>query len=488
MSVKIVYKDIAVGADEDAQVSSTNAADFSNLQLLPFGVEPKPVATLEVDQWSLDGTRKTRESQTLGFWSTTLSGEDGKFTSPPSIKVIFDEQYTSLGVTLRFDTSTGDYCDMVTVVWMKADTVLDTKTFYPDNASYFCENTVVAYDSVEFTFHSTNVPYRFAKVTQILFGVERTFDLDELRNVKATQEVNVTSSEVAINTLDFTLDSRSNVEYMFQLKQPVLAYNGQLLIGTYYISSSSRSAQNLYSVSCEDAIGVLDEETIPAAMYTGYSVKTALEEVIGGHFPLELDDEYITSTLNGYIPSCTRREALQQVAFSLMAIVDTSGTNSIRVFKPNLNDPKEIPTSRIYTGGSVETDAIVTAVKVTAHSYATSGSGDDTVEVNGTKYYHNTQVITINNPDVTATDKQNVIEVTDATLVNMENVQQVAQYLYDYYMRRNRQSIKIVVDQERPGDYVKTTSPWMTNITGHITRMDLTLSGIAAADCEVIGE
>jgi hypothetical protein len=54
-------------------------------------------------------------------------------------------------------------------------------------------------------------------------------------------------------------------------------------------------------------------------------------------------------------------------------------------------------------------------------------------------------------------------------------------------MRRQTHSVRIVMDGETPGDYVKTTTPWGSTITGTITSMGILLSGIAAAECEIVG-
>ena len=60
-------------------------------------------------------------------------------------------------------------------------------------------------------------------------------------------------------------------------------------------------------------------------------------------------------------------------------------------------------------------------------------------------------------------------------------------YTYDYYMRRQTHSVQIVMDKELPGDYVDTTTPWDDHITGTITSMTIKLSGIAAAECDIVG-
>ena len=59
------------------------------------------------------------------------------------------------------------------------------------------------------------------------------FERQELRSVEATEELNIISDELAINTLDFTLDSMEDIDFIFQEKQPVYAYNGKTKIGTF---------------------------------------------------------------------------------------------------------------------------------------------------------------------------------------------------------------------------------------------------------------
>lgn len=486
MSVKIVYEDIAVGAQEDAAVTTTEAQAGSNPANLPAGVDAAPITTLELNGWSLGGGRQFKRNQPLGFWSTQMSGEDGTFADPPQINVDFDQQYTSLGISLRFDTATGDYCSALTIRWYQGDELLAEADFHPNGPEYFCEHTVMAYDRVEIELNATHLPYRYAKLTRILFGIVRTFLRDELRSVKATEQVDLISAEAAVNTLDFQLDSQSDIDYMFQLRQPVYAYNGEVLVGVFYISDSSRKGGHLYDLSCVDAIGVLDDDTMHAAVYTNKPARDLLEEVLDGKFELELDPALEVETVTGYLPDCTRREALHQTAFALRAIVDTSGTRAVRVYRLPDDDPEEIPPERIYDGGSVDTSAIVTAVSVTAHSYSRTGSGNDTVEVGGVTWYHTAAVTTITNPNVTASDKQNVKEIKDATLVNPGNVAAVAQAAYDYYMHRRTQRAKIVMTAEKPGSHVTTSTPWGDPVTGHISSMNITLSGIAAADCEVV--
>ena len=51
----ILYKDIAPGAAEDAEMSAQYADAASNLSVLPFGSETDKLAVLELNVWGLDG-------------------------------------------------------------------------------------------------------------------------------------------------------------------------------------------------------------------------------------------------------------------------------------------------------------------------------------------------------------------------------------------------------------------------------------------------
>lgn len=486
MSVRVIYEDVAVGAAEAASTAGTAAQPFSDLSLLPYGTEPVIVATNELNQWTLDGSRPILTTERAAFWSSAPSKADCTFDANPTLTITLDGTFASSGIYLYFDGGTGDYCSALTMTWYNGETTVASQDFTPDGQKYFCAKPVTGYNKLVIELKKTSLPYRYAKLRQIFFGIVREFEREDLRSVNVTEGVSVISDDVEINTLDFTLDNSDDIDFIFQEKQPVSAYDGAKLIGVFYIKSSSRSSERLYDVSCQDALGILDDEPFAAAVYSSKNAKELIASILGAHFTLDFDAALESETVTGYIPDCTKREALQQIVFALRATIDTSASRGVRVRRLTAASPVTVPLERTYTGGSVETAAVVTEIRVTAHNYSTSGSGES-VEVGGTTYYHTTSVTSKANPNATTQTKPNVIEVRDATLVNSDNVAAVAQHVFDYYMRRQTHSVKIVMDKEAPGDYVQTTTPWGTKITGTITSMDIRLSGIAAAECKIIG-
>lgn len=481
----LLYKDVAPGASEDAAIQTADATEFSVPADLTAGISPGPVLTCEHNHWLLNGTFGFLETEPVAFWSTEMSGEDGTFANPPVITITFDQQYSSVGITLVFDSATGDYCTSVNIKWYQDASLKAEKDFSPDAATYFCQQRAESYNKIVITLNSTNLPGRRAKLEHIIFGIYRYFPMAEIRSASIVEETNLISSELPVSTLKWTLDSRENVDFMFQLKQPVEVRNDDNLIGVFYIDSSARLSTSVYDIECNDAVGVLDETPFPGGAYlAGVSAKALLSEIVGEDFPIVYDADVQDTTLMGILLSGSKRTAIQQVLFAWGVCLSTDGRDSLRVFHlPDLS--KSVEKNRVYPGVSVKTSAVVTKVSVTAHAYAQDENGS--VEIDGIKYSDTTTVYSISNPDVTATDKQNVIEVTDATMVSPGMGQAVAQRVYDYYQKRNTNTAKIVWSGERLGDLLTLPNAWDGANTGNVSRLEIRLSNTVAATCETIG-
>ena len=481
----VTYKDVAVGAQEDAAFAAVGATNESAIAKLAKGVSPGKIITLEHDRWALDGTfDKFYEQSEIAFWSSEISGADGTFDADPVITVTFDQQYSSMGISFVFDDATSEYVSLLNIKWYQGDTLKADEDFTPDNARYFCSKRVESYDKIVITLQKTMPAMRRAKIDRIIFGVERVFGMTELRKASITNEMDENSVELPISTFAWTLDSAQDVDYLFQLKQPVEVWNSDNLLGVYYINASSRVAKRVYDIDCHDALGVLSESQFGGGAYlSGVSAK-ALLETICAPFVVEYAAGVTDKTLKGIVEAQSKRDAIQQVIFAWGVCLATDGGSKLRVF--NLPDAaKVIPKNRTFVGASVETASIVTAVKVTAHTYAADSNGS--VQIGGASYNDTETVYTVNDPNVTATDRQNVVEITGATLVSTDIGQTTAQRVYNYYQKRDTVLAKIVYAGERLGEKISVYTPWGSLVSGHLKKMEITLSNTVAYKAEVIG-
>lgn len=484
MSVKIIYKDFALGADRDATMSASGQMSGSAIALLPFGDNNQTnYTTLEHNIWALNGKKKIYDDRSFAFWSDQLSGADGYFSEPPEITAQMENQYNSLGIYLDFGEINA--CSEVELIWYQGEEMLSQMTFYPTSAQYFCENRVEAYNKVTLRLLRTAHPLRRARLNGFYFGVTRVFRRDELRSVRATQQIDLISKTIPENVLDWRLNSAKTVDYLFQRKQPVEAYDGSTFIGAFYIKNSSRKSVRVYDISCTDAVGVLDEEQFPDAAYTEKNALELAQEICSG-FTVEMEEALQSKAVTGLLSKKTKRQALQQLCFAIGAVADTAGTDGIKIFVPPSSNAEKIPESRVRVGGSLKKSDLVTAVKLTEHNYSTSGSGAYT-EVDGVKYYDTMTVHVLENPDATTADKQNVISITDATLISSANVAEILQRVFDFYMLRNIHNVSFRLEGEQMGDYITTPTNWGDMVTGNLTRATIVLSGIAVAAAEVTG-
>ncbi len=243
---KILYKDIGPGSDEDAAVTSSSHLPASDIALLPFGGTSIRSLTLEPNRWVLDGTFQFAEDQKIAFWSSELSGDDKTFTAVPAITVNFDKQYSSVGVSLIFDPACGEYCTLVNIKWYQGDTLKADVDFEPDAPTYFCGRRVEAYNKIVIELKKTSIPHRRARLNQIIFGIHREFDMTEIRSASIINETSLSGLELPISTMNLDIESKSDIDFMFQLKQPLEVYNNENLIGVYYIDGSRRNGKSYY--------------------------------------------------------------------------------------------------------------------------------------------------------------------------------------------------------------------------------------------------
>lgn len=493
--VAIRYGDVAPEAKENF-VPTASESEFSTLaQLQQYNVNfPNYANPCELYQTVLDGTAEafpsSPEIANFGLLSEQLSNDDGSFNEPIVLTFTAKAQYSSQGLTLTFDKYNNIFAKRLNIKWYRQDELIADEDFYPDNAFYFCHKKVDLYNKVVITFYSLNMPKNRLKLTAIDYGYGTIFYGNELRSTKLIQEIDPISSQISINTADFTLDSKSDIEYSFQQKQPLSVYFNGELKATVFVKSSKRKAKRLWQVQSEDYIGLLDSVYFEGGIYTNKNAVELIVEIFTkAKIPYTIDDAFVDEVVTGYIPYSTCRQALMQVAFAIQAVVDTSNSDVVKIFALDDDIKQTITLNRIKQGQSFDDEDTVTAVEVTAHAYApinetieaykavNSGTGDSVMVtfteplhslsivngdiiksgatfaiinanegciLSGKKYEHTTQSKRIDNPLVSASDLERVIAIEKATLVSAKNLDKVLAKCYNYLIRTSTTNLSII--------------------------------------------
>jgi hypothetical protein len=494
--VSIYYGAIAPNAKENFIASSSEKESFVDLSEfnqsgLVYGNYKNPC---ELNSFVLDGScevvPKDTSSVDLGLWSVQISQEDGYFPSPVVVEFNANSFYSSQGITLTFDEDGFVFAKSLKIGWYNNESLIAEEYFSPDSPRFLCIKDVSNYNRLVITFYSINMPFTRLRFHSIEYGYGRTFSGGELQNVSLIQEIDPISSEIAINTCDFTINSQQDIELIFQEKQPLSVYFDGKLIASTFINDSTRKSKNVYTVQSEDYIGVLEDIPFHGGIYKKANAADLLEEIFTtAKVPYFIEDSFASDVVSGYIPYTNCREALMQVAFAISAVVDTSNSNVVNVYSVSNNPTQEIGLNRIKEGQSFGKKNTITSVELTSHSYKETqeevelfnsddaGTGENiflifaepihslsiingeivsrgtnyaVINANvgcvltGKKYDHKTVVRRKNNPFVAPTEIQNVVSIQDATLISGGNVDYVLEKCYNYIANTNSINLQII--------------------------------------------
>lgn len=533
----ITYKDEPVGAREATTPSTDDIQAFCDLaDILRDGNTAPQHATFEDGYWVLGTEFKLfpdrPEGLSWGLFSKQISGEDGVFDSPVVLILILSALYSSIGLTLEFDPYGPTWCCDLEVQWWRSGEVIHTQEFQPDGWQYTCAAEVHNFDAVVITFRRMSAGYRFLKLQALSYGITRVFDSEECYGVDLCQDTDLLSDTVSVNALDFELRNKSAINFLFQRRQLLKVSFGDELMGVYYISSSEKVGRNRYEIHAVDLVGLAEMASDHhGGFYNGVRADAVIADILGDGIPWTMDEALAGVLLYGHLPIASRRDNLQQVAFALSAMVCTGHRDKIEITRATnalrgcFDNPKG------YEGGSISSGTLVTAVRVTAHSYEPAAEstslyddvldGETTLEfsepvanlsitggvilesnanravirgtggkvvLTGYEYKHIKRIYTKENPLKNAGDAENVVAYDNMTLVSRHNVAQILDACYAYNLRLDTVKGKVLTTVERPGDYVEIFTDDDGVKRGHLLSLDYVASTKLAADAVIIAD
>lgn len=520
MSLLVEYADAPVGAQSDAVITATTGQPFSREDGVKNPGADLPWATFEPQGWPLDGSRTLLPDAPgdLGWWSAVPSDGDGSFKNPPTLVMTFSKPYTASGVTLSFYRALGQWCSEVQVLWYWKNLLLDQVITYPDTDKWILTHPVENFDKVEIRLLKTNIPGHFAKLRQLQIGRVFVFMEDELVQVRLLNEIDPSLCKLSVDTMTVDIRNRKQYPLFPQKDQAIHLYRNGVQIAAHYITDTTRQTKLNYRLCCQSAIGRL-EDTFLGGFYEQQPLLPLLQQVLGD-FPFRVDRTFADETVTGYLPVSTRRQALQQIAFAVGAVVTTCGDGTIQLLPPEKAVSGSFVASSIFAGATMKQKAAIGAVELHLHSY-TSGDeertifkekemhgeelfltfsepcfsyrltggtildsdvnwirfvGDGVVTLAVKKYHCQTVVMTKKNLLASAAEKGNVVVVENATLIHPGNGAAVLERLYRYHAMQLQLHQDVVMSGQHLGQMVESLNPWGERVEGYITEMESTFT------------
>lgn len=390
---QIVFGFIDVTAKKDSQLTVNDKQDFVDLNdLKQNDIEETKYGTCEKNQFALDGTFELMPDvlDNMCLWSNNMSNSKGLFEKPPILEINFTKLHSSLGLTFLFSKA-GDYCNHLNITYYDKDNqLINEAEFYPDSYKYVCNNVVENYQKIVIIFYGTNNPCRYLKLYQIQYGADKIFEGDNLMSANILEEMDLLSSEVSINTLEFTVysaDDEFNIinptgfysllqeRQAFKVKELLLKQNKEIDMGTFYLDTWKNKDHKIMQFKAIDLIGIIDKTDFYGGMYVNANFEDIIKEIMTSakveDENYEIQENLKKTKMTGYIPVCSHRKALQQLVFAIGAVIDCSRSDKIKIYTLiDREDNNTIEQTNIFQGTkTVEQNDIVTQVTMTAHNY-----------------------------------------------------------------------------------------------------------------------
>ena len=316
------------------------------------------------------------------------------------------------------------------------------------------------------------------------------------------------SDSLEANSLTVTVFSNDKAIMGFAKNDKVEYFRDGRRVGVYYLQTVERVGSDAYTLSALSALGRLITMRHVGGIYTGQTVAEVVPQICG---PVEvmIESVYASRKLYGYLPYSnpdtrtgngrSARDNLSQVLFAIGASLGVDENGVMRVEKLWDGVSATITADQINEDScSTVYDTPVSAVEITEHQWVKSGAAvslfDGTAEegtlvtfsdpaydlvgsgvtvresganyailsagtgtLTGKSYNHLTRIV---RRTVTDGVEENVVTVSDATLVSLTNSVDVAKRMADYY--RHRETIRVDVEPgtERAGRVVQIFHPW----------------------------
>ena len=316
------------------------------------------------------------------------------------------------------------------------------------------------------------------------------------------------SDSLEANSLTVTVFSDDKAIMGFAKNDKVEYFRDGRRVGVYYLQTVERVGSDAYTLSALSALGRLITMRHVGGIYTGQTVAEVVPQICGP-VAVMIESVYASRKLYGYLPYSnpdtrtgngrSARDNLSQVLFAIGASLGVDENGVMRVEKlwdgvsamitaDQINEDScstvyETPVSAVEITehqwvksqdtvtlfeGTAEDGALVTfedpAHSLTAEGFAITEQGDNyailsagTGTLTGKSYNHLTRIV---RRTVTDGAEENVVPVSDATLVSLTNSVDVAKRMADYY--RHRETIRVDVEPgtERAGRVVQIFHPW----------------------------
>lgn len=437
--VRINYGVLDQTIEEDTITDMTSGdSDYSDAQnTLDAAAAYDKITYLEKDYFLLDGSHvfpETGNTYNVGWESESLSDTSGNINE--YIEYIFSNTHDSYGVQIRFP----DDCpaDTFTLAYYKDNTLVGTITVTGNTSTTYSNYDVrLEWNKVRLTFTKVS-PQQRARLWQIVFGINDTYDEDLLISVSASRTTDLTgdyddSGEFSFqffNNERFDIRTINDLPVGLQEGLKVTVYVKKRGSTTYvpfghYYSETTDVSENgqVITVSGYDELYSLGDTTYRNGIVypNGRSLYDWAQEVAeDAGITLSIDSAFQNIISTGYITEVPHREALRLIAEAGNGILVIDANGNIALKKHTPTEKGEITADDVVEGSySVENSDKYLGINVTKYTFSAASAEQELGhldEIGLTSEPQEIEIVYSEYPAVTSTVQVFVDTTSSATI------------------------------------------------------------------------
>lgn len=217
-SIEVSLKLTDPDAYEDASAVDNGHAHYSDTDhIVSDGVKNiRPYATLERNQWLLNGSREVIPENNYGetgFVDNEICSSNKTFTANPIVSINFSKVHTNLirGVTITWSSYLNEYAESFKVTAYNGTSVVASKSV-TDNTSVISVVTmdIVDYNKITVEIFKWSMPFRRARIDAILIGGNFIFSKGDIFSYSASYNIDPISAELPKSEITFSLNNVNN--------------------------------------------------------------------------------------------------------------------------------------------------------------------------------------------------------------------------------------------------------------------------------------
>lgn len=217
-------------AGDVSNISITSEASISDKhQLINKKREQSyNLATFEKDRFMLDGSFSFADdtlvnNKEVGFCNDNLCNDEGIFTPYETLTFTFNNNHSSMGVTITFDVPNNEYAtDFTVTAYDSSNNVIDSVDVTGNTLLQVSAiGQLYQYKKVEIIIKKWCKPNRRCRIAEVDLGVVRVYQDNNLIKLSLIEQLDLITSTVPSAEFKFTVD---NANREFNILNPVGFY------------------------------------------------------------------------------------------------------------------------------------------------------------------------------------------------------------------------------------------------------------------------